>query len=319
MGKAKSASRLDLAMLLGVLLWGALSGTEAQAVQSIFVADNLGGVVHVLDQSGNYLGVLGQGILVGPVSGLIDQKGNLLVSDQGEDYFKGDIKIFNPQGQYLASMGQGLFRSPIFLTSDSMGNIYVSDYCNGKVEVFDADYQHLRTLDLASLMGPNFVYGDYEGPSSISYDPFTDSLIVTTLSVHREGNLDRGILEVSLAGDLIRHFGFASCDYYKCLVLQNGGLLTTDSQNTWGVSVYDPSRNPYTTWMFSSLANPYCLAQDRQGAIYLGVTSENAIDVFAQVGHNIAQKHIYLPQIELHTDVWLGEYDFPAQGDPRPH
>jgi tripartite motif-containing protein 71 len=82
------------------------------------------------------------GTSVGPNGVAVDQAGNILVGDAGND----NIQFFTADGAYLAQFGTfgtnaGQFKSPDRLTFNSNGTLlYVADFNNNRVQVFNYTY-----------------------------------------------------------------------------------------------------------------------------------------------------------------------------------
>ena len=106
---------------------------------AIFVTDALAGSVFLYDEN---LVLQGEVKNIGRPLGLtVDQKGRLLVGDDGADC----IKVFELDGEPGRSIAKGV-SMPNDLTTDVEGNLYVVDSRSNNVRVFDADGDWVRDI-----------------------------------------------------------------------------------------------------------------------------------------------------------------------------
>ncbi len=93
-----------------------------------------------------------------------DTEGNIFISD---GYINSRVAKFDKNGRWVKQWGtpgreEGQFNTPHSIASDAKGNIYVADRGNRRIQVFDPDGKHLRTItidvpvpaDVQPWMGP---------------------------------------------------------------------------------------------------------------------------------------------------------------------
>ena len=79
-----------------------------------------------------------------------DTQGNIFVSD---GYINSRVAKFTKDGDWVKSWGErgskeGEFNTPHSIANDAKGNIYVADRGNRRIQVFDPDGNHLRTITI---------------------------------------------------------------------------------------------------------------------------------------------------------------------------
>jgi len=140
--------------------WGGSGGTPGQfqepwgiAVDQegyVYVADTWNHRIQKFDAQGQFVrqwGVFGDiggslgdsALLYGPRDVVVDQEGNVIVSDTGNKR----LLRFSADGQFLQQAGgggtlNGQLREPVGLAVDGAGNVYVADTWNTRVQQFDA-------------------------------------------------------------------------------------------------------------------------------------------------------------------------------------
>ena len=78
-----------------------------------------------------------------PLGVAVDSLGYILVGNDGSDV----IEVYDPaDGVLLLSFGQNLLRMPTAITVGPDTNIYVTDAPSHRIFVFDANYEHIRTI-----------------------------------------------------------------------------------------------------------------------------------------------------------------------------
>lgn len=78
-----------------------------------------------------------------PLGIAVDSLGYILVGNDGRD----NIEVFNPtNGNQVAIFGEGLVQTPNAITIGPGGEIYVTDSRRHSILVFDADYNHIRSI-----------------------------------------------------------------------------------------------------------------------------------------------------------------------------
>jgi DNA-binding beta-propeller fold protein YncE len=80
-----------------------------------------------------------------------DTQGNIFISD---GYINSRVAKFTRNGDWVKSWGEkgtkdGEFDTPHSIASDARGNIYVADRGNRRIQVFDPDGRHLRSMSVA--------------------------------------------------------------------------------------------------------------------------------------------------------------------------
>src|SRR5215471_3581286 len=79
-----------------------------------------------------------------------DPQGNIFISD---GYINSRVAKFSRDGDWVKSWGEkgtkdGEFDTPHSIASDAAGSIYVADRGNRRIQVFDADGKHLRSMSV---------------------------------------------------------------------------------------------------------------------------------------------------------------------------
>lgn len=79
-----------------------------------------------------------------------DPQGNIYISD---GYVNSRVAKFDKNGDWVKSWGEfgtgtGQFNTPHSIASDSQGNVYVADRGNRRIQVFNGDGTHLRTITI---------------------------------------------------------------------------------------------------------------------------------------------------------------------------
>ena len=87
----------------------------------------------------------GNGDFKEPLGVAVDSKGNIWVTDTGNDR----IEEFNEKGEYLAQFGtkgtgNGDFTEPKGLAVDPKGNIWVADSGNARIQEFNEKREYMR-------------------------------------------------------------------------------------------------------------------------------------------------------------------------------
>ena len=79
-----------------------------------------------------------------------DPQGDIFISD---GYINSRVAKFDKNGDWVKSWGErgtetGQFNTPHTIAADAKGNIYVGDRGNRRIQVFDSDGKHLRTITI---------------------------------------------------------------------------------------------------------------------------------------------------------------------------
>jgi DNA-binding beta-propeller fold protein YncE len=78
-----------------------------------------------------------------PLGVAVDSLGYILVGNDGTDV----VEVYDPaDGVLLTNFGEGLLRMPTAITVGPDNNIYVTDAPSHRIFVFDANYEHIRTI-----------------------------------------------------------------------------------------------------------------------------------------------------------------------------
>lgn len=124
--------------------WGLGIGPDNQVI----VADTFGWRVRVYDSELNPTGVIfgnppaggepGDFDLFGPRDAIVDNDGNIWVTDTGHDR----IQVYSTDGEFVRTVGgsgsgEGQFDEPVGLARDDEGTIFVADMLNQRVQYFD--------------------------------------------------------------------------------------------------------------------------------------------------------------------------------------
>ena len=142
------------------------------------IPDEMGGVVHKLNPSGDLVMTLGQPGVVGqdretfnrPASVAIAENGDIFVAD-GEGPNNRIVK-FAPDGTYLMEWGNtgsgpGEFSTPHDLAIDSEGRLFVGDRGNSRIQIFEPDGTYVDE------------WTHFGRPSGIFINRATDTLYAT--------------------------------------------------------------------------------------------------------------------------------------------
>ncbi len=79
-----------------------------------------------------------------------DTQGNIFISD---GYINSRVAKYDANGDWVKSWGEfgtadGQFNTPHSIAADAQGNIYVADRGNGRIQVFNPNGDHLRTIKI---------------------------------------------------------------------------------------------------------------------------------------------------------------------------
>ena len=158
------------------------------------IPEEMGGVVHKLNPSGDLVMTLGQPGVVGqdretfnrPASVAIAENGDIFVAD-GEGPNNRIVK-FAPDGTYLmewgnSGSGPGEFSTPHDLAIDSEGRLFVGDRGNSRIQIFEPDGTYVDE------------WTHFGRPSGIFINRATDTLYATDSTSNSSTNsgVRRGI------------------------------------------------------------------------------------------------------------------------------
>ena len=235
---------------VGVDAYTRLEGNPAQDMTgNIYFNDTGNHQIVILDESGDYIGSMGEKW----------QPGN-------------DISHFDcPQGVAISPVNQ---------------DIYVVDTCNQRIQVFDDNRLYKATLGVTDVTGTDNLHFDY--PSGVVIDALGNIYVADTgnyrvqkCSLNNPGyNCTTFVGEPGVFDSAFDHL------YPKAIAIDNNGFLyVTDEWNN-RVQVFDNSGNYLTTiggtWGTSpsSFVNALGVAVDAQGQIFITDTYNHRIQKF---------------------------------------
>jgi uncharacterized protein (TIGR03663 family) len=102
------------------------------------------------------------GAFWGPRALVVDEEGNLYVTDTGNKR----VQKFSPDGTFLGQWGgagviEGRFDEPVGLARDKNGNFYVADTWNQRVQKFDKDFNYLGQWPIFGWSGQSVMNKPY--------------------------------------------------------------------------------------------------------------------------------------------------------------
>lgn len=123
----------------------------------ILVTDSELGFVSRLDEKGEPVGVIGEGLLKRPTGITRDPENGLIFV---ADTYAHDIKVFSDDGELVRTIGKrgekkGSLNYPIHIAL-SEGKLYITDTLNARVQVFSTDGDFLMTFGKRGLYKGNF-------------------------------------------------------------------------------------------------------------------------------------------------------------------
>lgn len=137
----------------------------------LLVSDSVGGRIFAFGNGGEFLGVLGEGLLKRPCGIAIDARGEetgwkIYVADSAAH----QVVVLAPGGREIARIGQrgggpGEFNFPTNVAVDSRGRVYVSDSLNFRVQIFSE-----RLEPVAQLGKKGDMPGYFSQPKGLAVD-----------------------------------------------------------------------------------------------------------------------------------------------------
>jgi len=156
-------------------------GLALDSKGNLYIAEQAKRQIRVVNPDGETLQIVQSDQLIRPADIELDEKrGRLYVADpsrqRSSDHF---VRVFDLDGNYLGEIGQGrglgdgklLF--PTYLALDPDGTLYVSDTMNGRVSVFNAEGNFVRTV---GERGDGF--GQFDKPKGVALDSFGNLYVV---------------------------------------------------------------------------------------------------------------------------------------------
>jgi sugar lactone lactonase YvrE len=187
------------------------------------------------------------------------------------------IKVYDPTGKYITTIGgvgsgPGQYVSPEGMATDIGGDLYVIDSGNARVNVYDTNFNFVRSFgNHSSLSDPEMLAVDSRGNCYI-IDDFLSEVVVfdstgalvtsygntagpfqlhhpVSVAFNPNGNLDvcdtanHRIVEFSPAGLPIREFGDNVLKWPIGIALDQAGNIYVNDKGTGAVEEFDPKNN----------------------------------------------------------------------------
>jgi sugar lactone lactonase YvrE len=132
----------------------------------LLVSDSGGGVIHMFDGGGGYLGHFAPGSVVRPCGIAVDHAGRVIVADPGAH----EVLVLSADGELLHRIGgrgidPGKFNFPTYVAVSEDQRLYVSDSLNFRVQVFGPDFEPLTVIGSKGDMP-----GYFSQPKGIALD-----------------------------------------------------------------------------------------------------------------------------------------------------
>jgi DNA-binding beta-propeller fold protein YncE len=151
------------------------AGLLVDEQENLYVSDEAGHKVVVMDKDGNHLQSWGEqgsseGQLDRPSSMVFDLDGNILISDT----MNNRVQRLTRDGEFIQSIGEfgtesGQFNMPWGITIDQLGYIYVSDWKNDRIQKFTDKGEFVAIIG-SSGTGK----GEFSRPTSVAVDNHGD-------------------------------------------------------------------------------------------------------------------------------------------------
>ena len=229
----------------------------------------------------------GNGQLKAPADVAIDAKGNLWVTDRGNNR----VQKFNEKGEYLSKFGSsgsgnGQFNQPTALAIDAKGNLWVADKGNNRVQKFNEKGEYLSKF--GTLGSGN---GQFSGPEGIAIDPKGSLWVADTLNGRlQKFNESGGFLEV------VGSKGSGEGQLGEPVAIDigsDGSVFVADWQNN-RVARYDEAGKFVLQFGSAGSGNgqfshPVAVAVDAKGGVWVGDQDNGRVQRFSGSGDYFAQ------------------------------
>ena len=279
---------------------GQFNGPRGIALDSsgnIYVADNGNNRVEKFNSSGQFISTIGSngsgnGQFSGPIGIAIPSTGNIYVTDSGNNRIE---EFSSSTNAYLAQAGtsgngKGQFNTPKDFAFDSSGNIWVVDSNNNRVEELNGSGQYVSAFGTSGTGN-----GQFTTPRGIVID--------SSGNIYVSDYGDNRIQVFNSSGTYITQFGSSGSGNgqfsspYGLMLNFSGDLYVTDSGNNriQEFSPYTVTSAAYLSKFGSSgtgngqFADPYGIAFDSSGNIWVVDQNNNRVEEFAPNGAYITQ------------------------------
>ncbi len=156
------------------------AGLAVDAEGHLHVVEQGKSQISVFDAAGEKLRSYLHPDLERPIGIVIDRtRGRVYVADAGRGGPQTDentghnVKVFDLNGDLIGTIGSvrgaepGYFSFPTYLALDGKGNLYVTDTLNARIQVFDPDWNYVKTIGQRGN-----AWGMFDKPKGIALDSF---------------------------------------------------------------------------------------------------------------------------------------------------
>jgi len=253
---------------------GEFEGPRGVAVSlqgTVYVADTGNARLQVFDETGEFLGEWGEGVLGEPFDLAVGRDGRVYVVDTEHD----GVFVFSPQGRLEQRWGEGwaLF-DPRGLDIDKQGNVYIANTGGNVIVKASPEGQVLASFGTVG-----------SGPGSLSQP--------TDVAVDNDGNLyivdteNERIQVLGRDGEYLREWPISPANTFDSphLVWGVEGLLYLTDPEMAGVLVYDEYGRLVTFWgekgsLDGQFSKPLGIGFDQRASLYVADTYNHRIEKF---------------------------------------
>lgn len=215
---------------------------------------------------------LPEGIYLNEVYDLtVTERGELILLTRGDH----PIVRLSPMGSYLESFGQGLFSKVHSIDMDQEGNVWVSDVGSHTV------YKLGQGAQVELILGRQNMEGEFYTEGVPLFNKPADVVVSDQGDIYvADGYGNSRVLKFDREGNFIKTWGIkgsgpSEFDLPHSLVIdRQNRLLVADRQNS-RIQLFDLDGNYLDTWDLPD--NPYCMAIDGNGYIYVTLGKAPAI------------------------------------------